>query len=733
MGVRPLGRPAEAARRALLALGFVTLAASASAWTGGLAEASNLRIAAWNLEHLNDARGEGCVERSEQDFNAIARQVEALGADVVAFQEVENEAAARRVFDPARWNIAMSSRPDTGEGPVCYNRPEGRLQHQATGIAIRRTVAYRRGTDLSSLAGANPFLRWGTHIVVGRGDGRIHVLSVHLKSGCWGARQDAQGREACTVLRRQMHALRAWIDERERKGERFVIAGDFNRRLAIPDDWAWRVLSPGDRPLELATEGRRSHCDARFPNFIDHLVLGGPDAPGARPGSFREEARDGPHPDHCAISVALADGPAGSAGTRVALRAWTSAFARMSTDQLVGSIERRLAEERGSYATAGGAAAFARHGASDLLSRASFRVSPVDGASPWSVWGSGTAGSISAREHDLEARVRTATLGADIERAKVILGVALAHSLGRGSTLPTGPIDAEVSSIAPYLGLVPREGVRLWAVAGKGEGSLRFEPAEGRPVRTDLETTLGALGLRAELGEVREVRWSANASGAITALETGALAELAPIDLRVGRLRASVEGSRRLELGSGAALSPILELGLRHDVGDDGAADALELGAGLQYERADARLGVDGHAKGYLSREDGNGWEVAGQLVMRADARGRGFSLTLQPAFRAGGGDGGSMPFGEWPSNVDARSAGEVAGEVGYGIAMGGGRGLVRPFAGVEWAGEEAGSVRLGARWRWGEALRLRLEAEHAEAGGENDTFALTARAALRW
>ena len=88
-----------------------------------------MRIATWNLEHLNDEHGAGCVERTEEEFDTIARRIEALDSDVVAFQEVENEAAARRVFDPSRWNIVMSSRPETGQGPICYNRSEGGLQH----------------------------------------------------------------------------------------------------------------------------------------------------------------------------------------------------------------------------------------------------------------------------------------------------------------------------------------------------------------------------------------------------------------------------------------------------------------------------------------------------------------------------------------------------------------------------------------------------------------------------
>ena len=229
----------------------------------GVAEAGDLRIAAWNLEHLNDRDGEGCVERSDEDFDAIARRIEALDAGVVAFQEVENEAAARRVFNPARWNIVMSSRPETGEGPTCYNRPEGGLQHQGTGIAVRRSVAYRRGDDLSSLAGGNPYLRWGTHIVVGRGARASSTCFPCTSSPGAGARaRTSRGARACTVLRSQMNALRTWIDERERKGERFVIAGDFNRRLAIQGDWAWGVLSARG-PLH-RTRHRRESLALRF-------------------------------------------------------------------------------------------------------------------------------------------------------------------------------------------------------------------------------------------------------------------------------------------------------------------------------------------------------------------------------------------------------------------------------------------------------------------------------------
>ncbi|MCY4101621.1 MAG: hypothetical protein OXF46_11995, partial [Rhodobacteraceae bacterium] len=73
-----------------------------------LAEESalDLRVGAWNLEHLDDTNGEGCVSRTNDDYTALAQRIENLGLDVLAFQEVENLSAARRVFSE-KWNIEI--------------------------------------------------------------------------------------------------------------------------------------------------------------------------------------------------------------------------------------------------------------------------------------------------------------------------------------------------------------------------------------------------------------------------------------------------------------------------------------------------------------------------------------------------------------------------------------------------------------------------------------------------
>ena len=126
----------------LLALLVLVLAPQA-----GLA--GELRIAAWNLEHLDDSDGEGCVGRKSAGYAALARRIADLGAVVVAFQEVENAAAAHRVFPASDCHVEMSGRPPKVRSRACWDKREARLGHLATGFAIRRGLEYRHTSPLT--------------------------------------------------------------------------------------------------------------------------------------------------------------------------------------------------------------------------------------------------------------------------------------------------------------------------------------------------------------------------------------------------------------------------------------------------------------------------------------------------------------------------------------------------------------------------------------------------------
>ena len=116
---------------------------------------------------------------------------------------------------------------------------------------------------------------------------------MHLRTGCWGAAQDEDGRRdrACALLRRQFAHIKAWADARRTEGTAFVVLGDFNRRLALPGDWAWQTLSPPPAPLRLATAGIQTRCDPRYTSLIDHVVAGGGAENMLVTGSVREAPR----------------------------------------------------------------------------------------------------------------------------------------------------------------------------------------------------------------------------------------------------------------------------------------------------------------------------------------------------------------------------------------------------------------------------------------------------------
>ena len=293
------------------AVGYALPAILILAFAAATAFAGDLRIAAWNLEHLDDADGEGCVGRKAADYAVLARRIAGLDADVVAFQEVEDAAAASRVFPASDWHVEVSGRPPMARSRACRDRPEARLGHLATGFAVRRGLAYRRNPDLKVLGAGAAFQRWGADITVTAGGDELRLLSVHLRSGCWGAAQDRDPKRSrtCAMLRQQIERLAVWAGERRAENLPFVILGDFNRRLARPGDWAWRRLSPKSAPLLLLTEGAPSRCDPRFPAFIDHLVAGGGAERMRERGSFREWPRRGRHPDHCALSADFRLGP----------------------------------------------------------------------------------------------------------------------------------------------------------------------------------------------------------------------------------------------------------------------------------------------------------------------------------------------------------------------------------------------------------------------------------------
>lgn len=284
-----------------------------------------LRIATWNLEWLiapeafrtlaRDCVPRGAspgprqrfipcnvadqLERSSTDFRTLERYAERLDADVIALQEVDGPAAARRVFR---------------NHSFCFTARQG---VQNTGFAIRRGIAHRCGEDLTSLS-LDERVRRGAVLILYPGESReIHLLSVHLKSGCPRRSLD-DPRDDCRTLARQVTPLEAWVDEQAAAGRRFAVLGDFNHDLlAASGRVFWGDLNDGEPTgaalVNVAAGQPFVNCSSaeNYTSYIDHVLLGASLATQRGENSFIRltyDTRDALRrklPDHCPVGVDL--------------------------------------------------------------------------------------------------------------------------------------------------------------------------------------------------------------------------------------------------------------------------------------------------------------------------------------------------------------------------------------------------------------------------------------------
>lgn len=289
---------------------FTVAALLASACTGtpgpnaGLVSGPTIKLAAWNMEHLAERNGSGCRPRTDPDYAAMRAYVDELAADIIAFQEVESKAAAERVFDPAIYTVVIEERVGTNRRGACRGRDGLTINPQRTGFAIRTGIQFERQADFTEVQVGNPDLRPGVDLIIRpRGGEPIRVLSVHLKAGC----SSGDRNEACAVLFQQAPVMEQWIDARAVEGVRFAVLGDFNRRLAMPQDavWSnWDDRSPPNSDLALASAEQTAQCNPRYRDFIDFIVLDRR-ATGDFVGFEEKTFGDEPLSDHCAVSARL--------------------------------------------------------------------------------------------------------------------------------------------------------------------------------------------------------------------------------------------------------------------------------------------------------------------------------------------------------------------------------------------------------------------------------------------
>ena len=217
--------------------------------------------------------------------------------------------------------------------------------------------------------------------------------------------------------------------------------------------------------------------------------------------------------------------------------------------------------------------------------------------------------------------------------------------------------------------------------------------------------------------------------------ESDATTGLAASEADTSRLRLALEGSAGEMRFAGGALTPTVELGLRHDGGDAETGAGLEVGGGLRY--ASGRLAVELSARGLLAHEENEyeEWGVSASVRYAPDEGGRGLSLRAGSTWGAASGGIDRL----WSQRTAADLArgefepGEagVDAEVGYGFGFRGG--LLTPYTGVALTGSDE-TWRAGARWKLGPAFDLALEASLREpANGDDPESGVLLKGSKRW
>ncbi len=266
---------------------------------------SSITLTSWNIEWL--AINGGNVSRAEKDFEKLNHYVDNLKPDVLAFQEVDSEAAIKKVMGKG-YKIYFSDRAQLTNKNLQFSDT-----NQYTGFAVRKGIHVSDPSDFAITQGYNK-LRFASYIVLNPDqNSETHLLSVHLKAGCSGAYKSSR---ECKTLKQQGEELSKWMQAREKSHQQYVILGDFNHNLAYKGDWLWETITKKTNP-KLMTKHTKADCKVRsnrssnkihqFRSVIDHIIASNQiDVEPAKQIVFKsQDVLDFKLSDHCPVSTVI--------------------------------------------------------------------------------------------------------------------------------------------------------------------------------------------------------------------------------------------------------------------------------------------------------------------------------------------------------------------------------------------------------------------------------------------
>ncbi len=291
----------------------------------------------------------------------------------------------------------------------------------------------------------------------------------------------------------------------------------------------------------------------------------------------------------------------------------------------------------------------------DLLMKSAFHFNLNDDAtatSGWSLWARATTTNFNGKpedDFDLDGDVTSAYLGMDYQTPTgTRLGLAISETSGDvdyddATDEAQGDLDADLTSILPYIQWQPNDTTTAWAMLGYGEGDAELSTdGEAETTEVDIDMQMIALGISGDLTTYKRSEWSWKASAFAVELESEAdeATDLPAVDANAQRLRAAIQGRVPGEASAtGTQFTPNWELGLRWDDGDAEQGGGADVGLGFNYTNPVNGLSVQGKTSFLVAHEaeDYEEWEASLQARLDSGVQGRGITFTLEPGWTEDG------------------------------------------------------------------------------------------------
>ena len=404
----------------------------------------------------------------------------------------------------------------------------------------------------------------------------------------------------------------------------------------------------------------------------------------------------------------------------------------------------------------------------ELLRGSSFHLAKEDDESGLGLtaWGRVSVGGFDGEEPAEDGNVRidgdvtTGIIGADVQRNRVLAGVAISISDGEGTFEQPGEdsgkirIESKMTAVSPYARYMVNDRLSVWGLAGLGTGDMTIvqeaNDNEAERTRTDIGMRLAAIGGRGalmEAGESGGIDLALKADAFHVRTEADPIADEGKTTAAASRVRLALEGSREFRREDGGTVTPGLELGLRRDGGDAETGTGVEFGSLVSYEDPETGLTVEARVRALVAHSASNyrEWGASGSVGFSPGERGRGLSFSLAPTWGAASSGmerlwsarnaRGLAPEREFEAEQ------RLEGEIGYGFGLFGDRFTGTPNAGFGASDDGGRDYRIG--WRLTPAVRgypgfqVNLDATRRESandnGNEPPAHGVLLRGAMRW